>query len=119
MVEAKMGSKSARKCGICGVKGHTARSSKCAVRIEMGTQVDVSRVPDALLGKPMLDEHQGQATPIPKGELNGFSYEEVDKTNLTVYGRFNNGQTIFDADVYSSEDIRKWAKGSHHYTFVK
>jgi hypothetical protein len=119
MVEAKMGSKSARKCGLCGMKGHTARSNKCAVRIAMGTQVDVLRVPDALLGKPISDEHRSQPKLIPKGELNGFSYEEVDKTNLTVYGRFNHGQTIFDADVYSSDDIRKWAKGSHHYTFVK
>ncbi len=84
VVEAKMGSKSARKCGPCGMKGHTARSNKCAVRIEIGTQVDVSRVPDALLGKPISDEHQAQPRPIPKGELNGFSYEEMDKTNLTV-----------------------------------
>ena len=34
MGEAKMGSKSARKCGVCGLKGHTSRSNKCTVRKE-------------------------------------------------------------------------------------
>jgi hypothetical protein len=32
MEEAKMGVHTARKCGVCGLKGHTSRSSKCPVR---------------------------------------------------------------------------------------
>jgi hypothetical protein len=32
MGEAKMGVHTARKCSICGLKGHTSRSSKCSVR---------------------------------------------------------------------------------------
>jgi|LauGreDrversion4_1035100.scaffolds.fasta_scaffold163847_1 hypothetical protein len=34
MGEAKMGFKSARKCGLCGLKGHTSRSNKCTLRKE-------------------------------------------------------------------------------------
>ena len=34
MGEAKMGMKSARKCGVCGLKGHTSRSNKCPARKE-------------------------------------------------------------------------------------
>lgn len=119
MGEAKMGLNSARKCGLCGLKGHTSRSNKCTVRKQMGTQVDISRLQDQLLGKKMSQQHQTEPKPIPEGELNGFSFEEVDTKNRTVYGRFNHGMTIFECDVYNADEIRKWAKGVHHNTFVK
>ena len=38
MGEAKMGINSARKCKLCGLKGHTARSNKCPVRKQMKVQ---------------------------------------------------------------------------------
>ena len=38
MGEAKMGINSARKCKLCGLKGHTARSNKCPVRKPMKAQ---------------------------------------------------------------------------------
>ena len=40
MGEAKMGIKSARKCGVCGLKGHTSRSNKCTVRKEKLKKLD-------------------------------------------------------------------------------
>ena len=38
MGEAKMGIHSARKCKLCGLKGHIARSNKCTVRKQMKVQ---------------------------------------------------------------------------------
>ncbi len=67
----------------------------------------------------MSQQHQTEPKPIPEGELNGFSFEEVDTKNRTVYGRFNHGMTIFECDVYNADEIRKWAKGVHHNMFVK
>jgi hypothetical protein len=114
-----MGLKSARRCGLCGLKGHASRSKKCQIRIEMGTPVDLSRVPDKLLGIQVSLEQRGESKPIPGRELNGFSYEQVDTAMQLVYGRFSHGQHIFDADVFNLADVRKWGKGLHHYTFVK
>jgi hypothetical protein len=85
----------------------------------MGTPVDVSRVPDKLLGLQVSLEQRGDSKPIPGGELNGFSYEEVDTAMQLVYGRFSHGQHIFDANVFNLADVRKWGKGLHHNTFVK
>jgi hypothetical protein len=38
MGEAKLGLHTARKCGVCGLKGHTSRSSKCPVRKQKKVQ---------------------------------------------------------------------------------
>jgi hypothetical protein len=38
MGEAKMGIHTARKCKLCGLKGHTARSNICTVRKQMKVQ---------------------------------------------------------------------------------
>jgi hypothetical protein len=40
MGEAKMGVNTARKCKVCGLKGHTSRSSKCPVRKQKKVNVD-------------------------------------------------------------------------------
>ncbi len=81
MVEAKIGMKRARKCGLCKNK---SRSMKCSVRKEMGRCFAHTR---HTIRKNKLSKrysYRSQPKGLPKGELNGFSYEEIDKTNMTV-----------------------------------
>jgi hypothetical protein len=74
------------------------------------------------VARPIIRGKNVSATPNRTETNSGrprFSFEEVDTKNRTVYGRFNHGMTIFECDVYNADEIRKWAKGVHHNTFVK